>query len=100
MRGAKRIPPGGRVGRQGRRRVGRQRRCAREEMRTGPGRGWPVLNRPTSGTPIEAMSATLSVELPRPPHAAFLARRALDDLAVDPKVLPDVRLLVSELITN
>jgi anti-sigma regulatory factor (Ser/Thr protein kinase) len=46
------------------------------------------------------MSATLSVELPRTPQAPFLARRALDDLPVDPGVLPDVRLLVSELITN
>jgi anti-sigma regulatory factor (Ser/Thr protein kinase) len=48
------------------------------------------------------MSATLSVELPRTPQAPFLARRALDDLRgnLDPKVLPDVRLLVSELITN
>src|SRR3954471_12676565 len=46
------------------------------------------------------MSATLSVELPRTPQAAFLARRALDDLPVDPDVLPDLRLLVSELITN
>jgi anti-sigma regulatory factor (Ser/Thr protein kinase) len=48
------------------------------------------------------MSATLSVELPRTPEAAFLARRALDDLegSLDPKVMPDVRLLVSELITN
>ena len=46
------------------------------------------------------MSAALSVELPRTPQAAFLARRALDDLDVDPNVLPDVRLLVTELITN
>jgi anti-sigma regulatory factor (Ser/Thr protein kinase) len=48
------------------------------------------------------MSATLSVELPRTPQAPFLARRALDDLEgrLDPAVLPDVRLLVSELITN
>jgi anti-sigma regulatory factor (Ser/Thr protein kinase) len=49
-----------------------------------------------------AKTASLSVELPRTPRAAFLARRALDDLqgSVDPDVLPDVRLLVSELITN
>jgi anti-sigma regulatory factor (Ser/Thr protein kinase) len=48
------------------------------------------------------MSATLSVELPRTKEAPFLARRALDDLhgRLDPKVLPEVRLLVSELITN
>jgi anti-sigma regulatory factor (Ser/Thr protein kinase) len=48
------------------------------------------------------MATTLRVELPRTPQAAFLARRALDDLEgrLDPKVLPDVRLLVSELITN
>jgi anti-sigma regulatory factor (Ser/Thr protein kinase) len=48
------------------------------------------------------MSAQLSVELPRSPQAPFLARRALDRLEgrLDPQVLPDVRLLVSELITN
>ena len=48
------------------------------------------------------MSAELSVELPRNPQAPSLARRALADLdgKIDPSVLPDVRLLVSELITN
>jgi two-component sensor histidine kinase len=48
------------------------------------------------------MSADLSVEIPRTPQAPFLARRALADLdgKIDPAVLPDVRLLVSELITN
>jgi anti-sigma regulatory factor (Ser/Thr protein kinase) len=48
------------------------------------------------------VSAELSIELPRTPEAPHLARRALADLdgAVDPSVLPDVRLLVSELITN
>jgi anti-sigma regulatory factor (Ser/Thr protein kinase) len=51
---------------------------------------------------MSAKSANLSVELPRTPQAAYMARRALDDLegALDPAVLPDVRLLVSELITN
>ncbi len=45
--------------------------------------------------------AELSVALPRTPDAPRLARRALDELdAVDPAVLPDVRLLVSELVTN
>ena len=49
-----------------------------------------------------AKSANLSIELPRTPEAAYLARRAVDGLhgSVDPDVLPDVRLLVSELITN
>lgn len=48
------------------------------------------------------MSTQLSVELPRTPRAASLARRAVDGLEgrVDPSLLPDVRLLVSELITN
>jgi len=48
------------------------------------------------------MSATLSVELPRTAQAPLLARRALDDLEdrLGPGVLPDVRLLVTELITN
>ena len=46
--------------------------------------------------------ASLSVELPRTAEAPSLARRALADLdeRLDPSVLPDVRLLVSELITN
>jgi len=48
------------------------------------------------------MSAELSVEIPRTPQAPFLARRALAGLEgkIDESVLPDVRLLVSELITN
>jgi anti-sigma regulatory factor (Ser/Thr protein kinase) len=48
------------------------------------------------------MSAALSVELPRTPLAPSMARRALEDLGgtVPPAVLPDVRLLVTELITN
>ena len=48
------------------------------------------------------MSTELSVEIPRNAQAPFLARRALADLdgKIDPEVLPDVRLLVSELITN
>jgi anti-sigma regulatory factor (Ser/Thr protein kinase) len=51
---------------------------------------------------MSAKTANLSVELPRTPRAAFLARRALDELdgTVDAAVLPNVRLLVSELITN
>jgi anti-sigma regulatory factor (Ser/Thr protein kinase) len=48
------------------------------------------------------MSSDLSVELPRTPEAPSLARRALVDMggALDPARLPDVRLLVSELVTN
>ena len=48
------------------------------------------------------MSAELSVELPRSAEAPYLARRALADLdgRIDPALLPDLRLLVSELITN
>jgi anti-sigma regulatory factor (Ser/Thr protein kinase) len=48
------------------------------------------------------MAMDLSVDLPRTPQAPFLARRALDELGaeVEPSVLPDVRLLVSELVTN
>src|SRR4051812_2413515 len=54
------------------------------------------------GREFADMSAMLSVELPRTPRAPFLARRALDDLdgSLDPAVMPDVRLLVTELITN
>jgi anti-sigma regulatory factor (Ser/Thr protein kinase) len=48
------------------------------------------------------MSAELTVELPRTAEAPYLARRALGELdgKVDASVLPDLRLLVSELITN
>jgi anti-sigma regulatory factor (Ser/Thr protein kinase) len=48
------------------------------------------------------MSTELRVELPRTAQAPFLARRALAELEgeIDPSVLPDVRLLVSELISN
>ena len=48
------------------------------------------------------MPAELSVELPRTAEAPYLARRALDDLdgRIDASVLPDIRLLVTELITN
>src|SRR3954464_3632362 len=47
------------------------------------------------------MAAELSVELPRTAEAPFLARKALAGLdGVDPSVLPDMRLLVSELVTN
>jgi anti-sigma regulatory factor (Ser/Thr protein kinase) len=48
------------------------------------------------------MQMELSVDIPRTPQAPFLARRALDQLSgnVEPSVLPDIRLLVSELVTN
>jgi anti-sigma regulatory factor (Ser/Thr protein kinase) len=48
------------------------------------------------------MSAELNIEIPRTPQAPALARRALRDLEgkVDASVLPDLNLLVSELITN
>ena len=48
------------------------------------------------------MPAELKVKLPRSEQAPFLARRALTDLRdeVDAGVLPDVRLLVSELVSN
>jgi anti-sigma regulatory factor (Ser/Thr protein kinase) len=48
------------------------------------------------------MAAELSVELPRTTEAPYLARRALERLdgEVDPSLMPSVRLLVSELVTN
>ncbi len=47
------------------------------------------------------MSLQLSVELPRGPEAPAIARQALLDCeGVNDDLLPDVRLLVSELITN
>jgi anti-sigma regulatory factor (Ser/Thr protein kinase) len=48
------------------------------------------------------MSSDLRVELPRTPEAPSLARNALREMngALDPARLPDVRLLVSELVTN
>ena len=44
----------------------------------------------------------LTIELPRGPEAPALARRALEDLKgeLDPMLLPDMKLLVSELISN
>jgi anti-sigma regulatory factor (Ser/Thr protein kinase) len=48
------------------------------------------------------MPSDLRVELPRTPEAPSLARSALADMggSLDPARLPDVRLLVSELVTN
>ena len=48
------------------------------------------------------MSAELSVQIPRTPRAPYLARQALAEVegAIDPSVMPDMRLLVSELISN
>ena len=48
------------------------------------------------------MAANLSFELDRGPHAPRQARRALEATCGDvpPAVVPDARLLVSELITN
>ena len=48
------------------------------------------------------MPVELSVDLPRTPQAPYLARRALDELGgkIEESMLPDVRLLVSELVTN
>ena len=61
-----------------------------------------MFKRAKTGVYAGSMSCDLSVELPRTPEAAGLARRALEDLngCVDPARLPDVRLLVSELVTN
>jgi anti-sigma regulatory factor (Ser/Thr protein kinase) len=48
------------------------------------------------------MSGTVSVTLPRDARAPGLARQALSELEgrVDPSRLADVRLLVTELVTN
>ena len=45
---------------------------------------------------------TITVDIPRDPRAPANARRAVDDLSgkVAEDVIPDVKLLVSELITN
>jgi anti-sigma regulatory factor (Ser/Thr protein kinase) len=55
-----------------------------------------------TGVYAGSMSCDLTVELPRSPEAASLARRAVEDLngCLDPARVPDVRLLVSELVTN
>ena len=52
--------------------------------------------------PAPAPRAPLRLRLPPDPAAAATARRALADLeeAVGPRVLEDLRLLVSELVTN
>jgi anti-sigma regulatory factor (Ser/Thr protein kinase) len=56
------------------------------------------------GIPAETTvrQMTFSVDIPRDPTAPGIARRAVEGLSgrVAPDVLPDVKLLVSELITN
>ena len=48
------------------------------------------------------MSGTVIIEIPRDPSAPGHARRAIEELngRIAPDVVPDVKLLVSELITN
>jgi anti-sigma regulatory factor (Ser/Thr protein kinase) len=48
------------------------------------------------------MSGTVTFDIPRDPAAPGAARRAIDGLTdrMAPDVVPDVKLLVSELITN
>jgi anti-sigma regulatory factor (Ser/Thr protein kinase) len=48
------------------------------------------------------MSSTVTVDISRDPTAPGAARRAIERLSgrIDPDVVPDVKLLVSELITN
>jgi anti-sigma regulatory factor (Ser/Thr protein kinase) len=55
---------------------------------------------PSSPAPL--MSSTVTFEIPRDPAAPGEARRAIERLndRIAPDVVPDVKLLVSELITN
>ena len=48
------------------------------------------------------MSGTVTFDIPRDSTAPFAARRAIEGLTdrIAPDVVPDVKLLVSELITN
>jgi anti-sigma regulatory factor (Ser/Thr protein kinase) len=48
------------------------------------------------------MTDQINLSMPAAPHSAAEARRALDELEdrVDPPVLEDLRLLVTELVTN
>ena len=48
------------------------------------------------------MSSTITFDIPRDPMAPSAARRAIERLndRIAPEVVPDVKLLVSELITN
>ncbi len=48
------------------------------------------------------MSSIATFDIPRDAKAPFAARRAIEDLTdrIAPDVVPDVKLLVSELITN
>jgi anti-sigma regulatory factor (Ser/Thr protein kinase) len=43
---------------------------------------------------------TFTLDIPRDLRAPAAARRAVDDLAVDADLVPEVKLLVSELVTN
>ena len=48
------------------------------------------------------MAASIDIEITRDPTAPFKARRAIESLGsqIDAALVPDVKLLVSELITN
>src|SRR4029077_8119326 len=51
---------------------------------------------------IFVMAANIDIEITRDPTAPAAARRAIEQLEgqVDPALIPDMKLLVSELITN
>ena len=50
--------------------------------------------------PASSMPSTVTFDLRRDPTAPSHARRAIEGLPLAPDVTPDVKLLVSELITN
>lgn len=52
-------------------------------------------------TPTQTRSPTaVAIDLPATPLAPHLARRAVEQLEIDPEQLPTVTLLTSELVTN
>jgi anti-sigma regulatory factor (Ser/Thr protein kinase) len=56
----------------------------------------------TDVSTASSVSSTVTIDIPRDPSAPGHARRAIEDLngRIAPDVIPDVKLLVSELITN
>jgi anti-sigma regulatory factor (Ser/Thr protein kinase) len=51
---------------------------------------------------LSLSTLTFAVDIPRDPHAPAVARRAVERLegSVDDDLIPEIKLLVSELITN
>ncbi len=67
-----------------------------------PPSGYYHRKRTVTLTEGVTLAANLNIELDRTPRAPGEARRAIESLNgdIEPRILPDVKLLVSELVTN